>query len=460
MELSYSLHIGNDKNKTKKAKKIALDNKTGTTSFNNNAIQNMRHLSKVENHNLRKYDDNPNDIETLIGTDNLVEDVKNLYKNLFDEARIKYNKKQKREDRKINDYFDKIANDDKHDLAVELIIELRDKNFWKDKDDKYIKQMKDVFECQVYDLEFVIPNFKVANATIHFDESSPHMHVIGVAYKKGNKNGMELQVGKADVFNKESLSKFQDELRERCISEFNEIYKTNYTLKEKETGRNLDIKVKDMKDYSNFKIEKELFKEEIERLDNSAFKLNSESQELNEIINNLPQSKINKKNYILSNREKEKINNFIKEAKESTKDMLSTNNLNAILKKYEERLKNQNKEIKELKDTIRSREDTIKFNSNSFQSVINDLHKENKKRIEYEKENSKLITAIDLATGTINGLCNWIFELCADGYIPQHKMEEGQEQIGTLFRKDKGKWINGQYYTEQQLKDMDTSWYI
>lgn len=140
--------------------------------------------------------------------------------------------------------------------------------------------------------------------------------------------------------------------------------------------------------------------------------------------------------------------------------MLSTNNLNAILKKYEERLKNQDKEIKELKDTIRSREDTIKFNSNSFQNVINDLHRENKKRIEYEKENSKLITAIDLATGTINGLCNWIFELCADGYIPQHKMEEGQQEIGTLFRKDKGKWINGKYYTLQQLKDIDTSWYI
>jgi len=171
-------------------------------------------------------------------------------------------------------------------------------------------------------------------------------------------------------------------------------------------------------------------------------------------------SRINKNNYILSNREKEKINNFIKEAKESTKDMLSTNNLNAILKKYEERLKNQNKEIKELKDTIRSREDTIKFNSNSFQSVINDLHKENKKRIEYEKENSKLITAIDLATETINGLCNWIFELCSDGYIPQHKMEEGQQEIGTLFRKDKGKWINGKYYTAQQIKEMDTSWYL
>ena len=97
--------------------------------------------------------------------------------------------------------------------------------------------------------------------------------------------------------------------------------------------------------------------------------------------------------------------------------MLSTNNLNAILKKYEERLKNQDKEIKKLKDTIRSREDTMKHNSDNFHNVLNDLYSEQKERIKYETENSKLVSAIDIATGTINGLCNWIFELCADGNI-------------------------------------------
>lgn len=460
MELSYSLHIGNDKNKSIKAKQSASNSKTGTTSFNNNAIQNMSHLTKADKHNLRKYDDNPEGIEILIGSRYLVGDVEELYSELFDEARIKYNEKQKREDRKIDDYFEKIAKDDKHDLAVEIIIELGDKKFWKDKDDEYTKKMKDVFMCQAYDIEQVIPNFKIANATIHFDESSPHMHVVGVAYKKGNKNGMELQVGKADVFNKESLSKFQDELRERCITEFNDIYETDYTLKEKEVGRNRDIKVKDMEDYSNFKMEKEFLNDELERLDNEAFKVRVDSQYMSEMIDSLPQSKINKNHYILTDKEKEKINNFIKEAKEATNDMLSTNNLNAVLKKYEQRLKNQDKEIKKLKDTIRSREDESKHNSELFHSILNDYYKEQNDRYKYERENVKLVQAIDLASSTINGLCNWIYELCADGYIPQHKMEEEQQEIGTLFKKDKGKWINGRYYTEQQLKDMDTSWYM
>ena len=56
-ELSYSLHLGNDKNKSKKARRTAKTNETNTTSFNNNAIQNQWALSKVDKHNLRKYDD-------------------------------------------------------------------------------------------------------------------------------------------------------------------------------------------------------------------------------------------------------------------------------------------------------------------------------------------------------------------------------------------------------------------
>lgn len=61
-ELAYSFHLGNDKNKTKKARQVARESKTGTTSFNNNGIQNTQTLSKADRHNYRKYDDNQDDI--------------------------------------------------------------------------------------------------------------------------------------------------------------------------------------------------------------------------------------------------------------------------------------------------------------------------------------------------------------------------------------------------------------
>ena len=55
-ELAYSFHLGSDKNKSKKAKKIAKENVSGTTSLANNAIQTAKDLSDVNKHNLRDYD--------------------------------------------------------------------------------------------------------------------------------------------------------------------------------------------------------------------------------------------------------------------------------------------------------------------------------------------------------------------------------------------------------------------
>ena len=140
-ELSYSLHLSNDKNKTKRARQFAKNSETNSTSFSNNAIQNYQQLSKVDKHNLRKYDDDKELICTIKGTSSIVEDTKNLYLELFEEARIKYNKKQRRNDRKIENYFNHISNDNKRDLACEIIIELGDMDFWIDKDDKFKKKM-------------------------------------------------------------------------------------------------------------------------------------------------------------------------------------------------------------------------------------------------------------------------------------------------------------------------------
>lgn len=57
-ELAYSLHLGSDKNRKNISKQNGKNNLSGTTSLTNNAIQNVRQLSKVDKHNYRKYDDN------------------------------------------------------------------------------------------------------------------------------------------------------------------------------------------------------------------------------------------------------------------------------------------------------------------------------------------------------------------------------------------------------------------
>lgn len=120
------------------------------------------------------------------------------------------------------------------------------------KDNKFKSKMSEVYKKQVNDLELLVSNFKVASAIIHYDETSPHLHIVGVPIKYKNKNGMEKQVGKSDVFTKESLIRLQDKMRTLCIEEFNQVYRLD-SLKKKQKGRNRDIHVSDMDNYIEMK---------------------------------------------------------------------------------------------------------------------------------------------------------------------------------------------------------------
>lgn len=358
-ELSYSLHLSNDKNKSKKARRSAKNTETGTTSLSNNAIQNHQQLSKVDKHNLRKYDDDKELICTIKGTSSVVEDTKNLYLELFEDARIKYNEKQKRNDRKIENYFNHISNDNKRDLACEIIIEIGDMDFWVDKDDKYKKKMDEVFKEQIKDLEEVVPNFKISNATIHYDESSPHLHIVGVPFKVGMKNGMEMQVGKFDVFTKVSLKNVQDKMREYCINSFNRIYNVNYTLKEKEEGRNIDINVANMNEYKKFKREQEKYKKQLKELNNKTDEIQNKSNEINNIIDSLKPTLINKNNFTISSEDIEKIKDYIEQTNDTTSNLRDANSINVILKKYEDDMREHSNEVRNLKKRIKTRDDRI-----------------------------------------------------------------------------------------------------
>ena len=90
----------------------------------------LGNYQKVDKHNYRKYDNEQELIEIVRGTSSPLEDVKQLYINEFEEARLEYNSKQSRPSRMIDDYFDNVSNNEKKDLACEIIIELGDKEYW------------------------------------------------------------------------------------------------------------------------------------------------------------------------------------------------------------------------------------------------------------------------------------------------------------------------------------------
>ena len=354
-ELAYSFHMGSDKNKSKVAKKVSKGNVSGTTSLSNNAIQNANDLSKVNKHNLRDYDNQRELITTIYGTDNIVNDVKQLYLDEFEDARIEYNNKQTRNDRKIDNYYKKVC-ESQNDIACEIIIELGDMDFWQDKDNEYKLKMTDVYNEQIQDLAKILPTFKVANATIHFDETSPHMHVIGVPVIDNCTRGMKKQVGKSQLFTKESLTKIQDKMRNACIKSYNKFYDADIRLKEKQKGRNQDINVKDMGDYKKFKKRIEQNQKKLEKANNQTIKLDTTTNQINEILETLKPTKLNKNNMIISSENVEIIKNYTKDVKDTTKTIRNVNDLNMAIRDFEHsafEVRQENSSLKyeiELKD--------------------------------------------------------------------------------------------------------------
>lgn len=332
-ELAYSFHLGSDKNKSKVAKKTAKGNVSGTTSLSNNAIQNANDLSRVNKQNLRDYDNQRDLITTIYGTNDIVEDVKQVYLDEFEQARIEYNSKT-RADRQVKNYFQKVCNS-QNDIACEIIIELGDMDFWQDKDEEYRFKMIDVYNEQIQDLNKILPSFKVANATIHFDETSPHMHIVGVPIIENCTRGMKKQVGKSQLFTKESLTKIQDKMRNSCIKSFNKFYDMDIKLKEKQKGRNQDIIVKDMGDYKIIKKQLSEKEKKLSKANKQTNKLDNKTKDINQILDNLKPAKFNKNNMIISNEDVEKIKNFTKDVKDTTKTVRSVNDLNMAIKDFE-----------------------------------------------------------------------------------------------------------------------------
>ena len=216
-------------------------------SQKNSAINSKAKLACVAKHNLRKYHSNDYDKENIVilcGTDKLVHDVKKVYRKQFSEAVEEYNKKQTREERKIHDYFEKTAKSNK-DMAVELIFQIGDKEFWDKNPDKRRKMdvaFKEILEL----LQKFAPNLVVANAVIHYDEASPHMHVVAVPVAEGFKKGMSKQVSKRKVCTKEFLEEvLQGKIRE-CVDNRIFVWLGEF-LKSKQTGRNNDLSVVEYK---------------------------------------------------------------------------------------------------------------------------------------------------------------------------------------------------------------------
>ena len=260
MALSYSFHLSNK----------------------SHAVSNTSKLNGVCKHNERRYKSSRSydkeNIKVMYSrtNENLYKDVQQVYHDEFDEALKEFNQKQNRDDRKIKDYLKHVSDSKSNDVAAEIIIQIGDQDFWKDRSMEFKKSMIPCFQEQLDRLRKLCPDFKIASAIVHLDEKSPHMHVVGVPVAEGYKRGLSKRCSKTKVFTQKSLEKFQEAMRHDitlpdCVKE------VDSTLKKRSEGRNRDLTKKELTELN----------EEKKDLQNSIKLLEYSKKEETEIINNL-----------------------------------------------------------------------------------------------------------------------------------------------------------------------------
>ena len=293
-------------------------------------------------------------------------------------------------------------------------------DFWQDKDNEYRYKMTDVYNEQIQYLSKILPTFKVANATIHYDETSPHMHVIGVPVIENCKRGMKKQVGKSQLFTKTLLSEIQDKMRNACIKSYNKFYDVDSKLKTKQKGRNQDINVKEMDNYRDMKKKLEKQKSKLENANIQTKKLDNTSKDISQILDNLKSLLLDKNNKLISNQNIDNIKNYIENVTNVTQTVRSVNDLNMAIKDFEHssfEIRQENRSLKyqlELKydeidslkgelsakdkiiGKLQAEKEKLKQELHKFKDFWHSLMSHFHKRICYDKDNNYKIVSDDL----------------------------------------------------------------
>ena len=146
------------------------------------------------NHNQRKFTaENVDKSRSHLNKIYYSDKIEDVYHQLFDEALKRYNEKQIRNDRKIENYYDKIRSSKQEKPFHELIIQIGNK------DDMAAESENGELAEKILD-EYIKgfqernPNLKVFSAHLHMDEATPHLHIDFVPFTTGSKRGLDTRV--------------------------------------------------------------------------------------------------------------------------------------------------------------------------------------------------------------------------------------------------------------------------
>ena len=145
-------------------------------------------------HNRRDFiAENVDSSRTPLNVEYRNEDIRAVYHELFDNALARYNEKQTRKDRVIDDYYEKIRTGKQEKLFEELIIQIGNKDDMNasSENGQLARQMLDEY---MQSFQQRNPTLRVFSAHLHMDEATPHLHIDFIPFTTGSKRGLETRV--------------------------------------------------------------------------------------------------------------------------------------------------------------------------------------------------------------------------------------------------------------------------
>ena len=237
-------------------------------------------------HNRREYEKygkpTPDNIDVSKSHENITlvdRDINEAYREIFGEALDKYNAKQKRADRKIEDYCDHIKKSKNGEkLFYEDVVQ------WGSKDDfqnpQTRERAKEALVKYVEGFEERNPNLKLIGAYIHMDEASPHLHLDYVPVAHGYSRGLstrnsldramkEMGFAPENESRKNNATKLWKESERSYFGEICRSMGLEVEMERQSTRKNLSVEeYKDARDemLGNIEQEKEAIVAEVEPL--------------------------------------------------------------------------------------------------------------------------------------------------------------------------------------------------
>ena len=449
-----------------------------------NAIKNMADIKRCDLHNNRKYKNNKNeeiDLSlskyniTIAGSKNITEDIKEFYKREFAEATYNYNKNQKDERRKIVDYLDKMNKDSKSNIAVEFIFQIGDREDWENKSLEDKQKTVEIFKKAIPILE--AKGIKTVNASIHLDETSPHLHLIAVPIIENQKRGLEKQVSQNKVITKTTLKDIRTEVEKIFIEEYNKVFNDNKTLKKgceieehlqiqdyKDTKKVLEV-AKKVKDKVFLK---EAIEQDYKKISSEVKEKEKENNFLTNQLTKLEREKTEKKQDLEKIKEDiEKIDNIREELNNQSKDIeklkADKDSNNSIIEMYQNNVAKTNEKIDNLKKEFNKLEDERTEEVKKIEEVKKQIEEQNRIRIaqnnilreleetekikeerkkklkELEEQNQELLEKIKNAESNINSNTTQLTELEEK---EKEILKEVEVKTETVNQKDKISEVN------------------